>query len=111
MIVTIKNVKDRLSMEQYWANIMATFADTGVKPLSVYMPFKIVEGEGPIDGIVLAEFPDMETANRWYESPAYQAIRHHRLDGADTGIVFLDSGGSESLDDWMPHTKGRMRAS
>ena len=64
MIVTIKNVKDRHLMEQYWANVTPTFADTGVKSLSVYTPFKIVEGEGPIDGMILAEFPDMETANR-----------------------------------------------
>jgi uncharacterized protein (DUF1330 family) len=111
MIVTIKNVKDRPSMEQYWENVVTTFADTGVKSLSVYTPLKIVEGEGPIDGMVLAEFPDMETANRWYESPAYKAIKHYRLDGADSGIIFLDSGGSESPDDWMPHTKNRVKAS
>lgn len=111
LIVTIKNVKDRHLMEQYWANVIPTFADTGVKSLSVYTPFKIVEGEGPIDGMVLAEFPDMETANRWYESPAYQAIKHYRQDGAESGIIFLDSGGSESPDDWMPYTKGRVKAS
>ena len=61
--------------------------------------------------MILAEFPDMETANRWYESPAYQAIKHYRQDGAESGIIFLDSGGSESPDDWMPHTKGRVKAS
>jgi uncharacterized protein (DUF1330 family) len=111
MIVTIKTVKDRPSMDQYWAKVVATFADTGVKPLSVYTPLKIVEGEGPIDGMVLVEFPDMETANRWYESPAYQEIKHFRWEGADSGIVFLDSGGSESPDDWMPHTKDHVRGS
>ena len=111
MIVTIKNVKDRHSMEQYWANVTPTFADSGVKPLAVYTPFESVEGKGSIDGMVLAEFPDMETANRWYESPAYQAIRRYRQDGAESEIVFLDSGGSASPDDWMPHTKGRVKSS
>ena len=110
MIVTIKNVKDRQSMEQYWANVAPTFADTGVKPLAVYTPLKIVEGEGTIDGMVLAEFPDIETANRWYESSAYQALKHYRQDGTESGIIFLDGGGSESPDDWMPHTKGRVKA-
>jgi hypothetical protein len=44
MIVTIKNVKDTPSMEQYWENVVTTFADTGVKSLSVYAPLKLVEG-------------------------------------------------------------------
>jgi uncharacterized protein (DUF1330 family) len=108
MIVKIKHVKDRHSMDQYFANALATFADTGVKPLSIYKPFKLVEGEGPIDGMVLLEFPDMGSANRWYESPAYKAIKHYRLDGADSEIIFLDSGMTESPDDWMPHTKDRV---
>ncbi|MBA3915443.1 MAG: DUF1330 domain-containing protein [Acidobacteriales bacterium] len=110
MIVTIKNVKDRHLMEQYWANVTPTFADTGVKALAVYTPFKIVEGEEPIDGMFLAEFPDRETANRWYKSPSYEAIRHYRQDGAESAIIFLDSGISESPDDWMPHTKDRAKA-
>ena len=111
MIVTIKNVKDRHQMEQYWANVNPTLADTGVKPLAIYTPFKIVEGEGPIDGMFLAEFPDIDAANRWYESPAYQAIGHFRQDGSESEIIFLDGGGSQSPDDWMPHTKGRVKAS
>lgn len=110
MIVTIKNVKDRRSMEQYFATVVPTLADSGIKPLSIYRPFRIVEGEGPIDGIVLIEFPDMETANRWYDSPAYKAIKHYRLDGADAKILFVDGGMSESTDDWMPHTKDRVKA-
>jgi len=31
---------------------------------------------------VIAEFPSFEAAKAWYESPTYQAIRHHRLKGA-----------------------------
>jgi uncharacterized protein (DUF1330 family) len=110
MIVTIKRVKDRPSMDNYFKEISETFAETGVKPLSVYMPLTIVEGD-PVDGIVLAEFPDMEAANGWYNSPATKAIAHFRWDGADSSIVFLDGGGSESPNDWMPHTIGRTSAS
>ena len=39
--------------------------------------------EGAVPGrVVIAEFPSFEAAKAWYESPAYQAIRHHRLKGA-----------------------------
>jgi uncharacterized protein (DUF1330 family) len=31
---------------------------------------------------VIAEFPSFEAAKAWYERPAYQAIWHHRLEGA-----------------------------
>ena len=31
---------------------------------------------------MIAEFPSFEAAKAWHESPAYQAIRHHRLKGA-----------------------------
>ena len=31
-----------------------------------------VEGERP-DGVVIVEFPDVQAANDWYQSPEYQA--------------------------------------
>ena len=103
-------MEDRASMERYFETVAPTFAGTGMKPLSIYQDLRHVEGAGPVDGIVLLEFPDMETANRWYESPAYQAIRHHRTEGADSEIFFFDGGVITNLDEAMPHTKGRIKA-
>ena len=39
--------------------------------------------EGPVpEGVAIAEFPSMEEAKQWYESPAYQAAAKHRFKGA-----------------------------
>jgi uncharacterized protein (DUF1330 family) len=39
--------------------------------------------EGPAtEGTVIAEFPSIEAAKRWYDSPAYKKVRIHRQKGA-----------------------------
>lgn len=40
-------------------------------------------GRGPdVEGVVIAEFPSVEAARQWYDSPAYQAAANHRRRGA-----------------------------
>ncbi len=39
--------------------------------------------EGPDhEGVVIVEFPTMEAAKEWYESPAYREAREYRFRGA-----------------------------
>jgi uncharacterized protein (DUF1330 family) len=58
-------------------------------PLAVYGRMEVLEGEAP-DGIVLLQFPDMEAAKAWYDSPAYQAAAEHRKQGANYRAVFFE---------------------
>jgi hypothetical protein len=46
-----------------------------------YTPFEQLEGDA-VDGAAVIEFPSMELAKDWYNSPAYRAIMHHRQQGA-----------------------------
>ena len=69
LFATVKGVKDRRGMEEYWSRAGVSFEGSGAKHLAVYTPFKLLEGNGPVEGIVAIEFPDMEAARRWYESP------------------------------------------
>jgi hypothetical protein len=40
------------------------------------------------EGVAIAEFPSLEEAKDWYESPAYQAAAQHRLrDAIYRGII------------------------
>jgi uncharacterized protein (DUF1330 family) len=60
-----------------------------LKALAFYGPHQVAEGD-PAEGVVLLEFPDMAAARAWYDSPAYQAAKAHRVKGADYRVVFVE---------------------
>ncbi len=49
--------------------------------LVAYGKHKVLEGD-PIEGIVIAKFPNVKAAKDWYYSEAYQRVAKHRKDGA-----------------------------
>jgi uncharacterized protein (DUF1330 family) len=48
--------------------------------------FEVLEGDGA-EGLVMLQFEDMAQAKAWYESPAYQDAKQHRLKGADYRVI------------------------
>ncbi|MDP9102679.1 MAG: DUF1330 domain-containing protein, partial [Pseudomonadota bacterium] len=34
--------------------------------------------------------PDMAAARAWYDSPAYQVAKAHRVNGADYRVIFVE---------------------
>jgi uncharacterized protein (DUF1330 family) len=61
----------------------------GLKPLVVYGRQTPLEGAPP-DGVVVLEFPDVDTARAWYMSEGYQAAVKHRLAAADYRGVIVE---------------------
>ena len=47
-----------------------------------------VEGSKP-GNVVLLKFESVEAAQKWYESPEYQAALPHRLDNSTNGIALI----------------------
>ena len=47
---------------------------------------EVLKGDAT-EGVVIAEFPSIEAAKAWYDSPAYKAVREHRFKGA----IYRDS--------------------
>lgn len=41
---------------------------------------QVIEGD-TLQGAVILEFPSVELAKQWYESPEYQTVLQHRLQG------------------------------
>ncbi len=72
---------DAAELAIYWSKVQPTFAGHEVKVLASYGPQEDLEGL-PTEGTVIAEFPSMEAAKAWYESPAYREVREHRFKGA-----------------------------
>jgi uncharacterized protein (DUF1330 family) len=81
LIFTREKTLDRAQLEIYWSQIKATFAGHQVKLLASYGRHEDLEGP-PTEGTVIAEFPSMQAAKAWYDSPAYRRVREHRLRGA-----------------------------
>lgn len=68
-------------LETYWARVKETMNGHSLKVLAAYG--KHVTLEGPdVEGVVIAEFPSLEAARAWYDSPAYQEAAKYRHRGA-----------------------------
>lgn len=61
----------------------------GTRPLVVYGKSEALEGVNP-DGIVLLQFPTVEDARSWYDSPAYQEALAFRKNAADWRVVIVE---------------------
>ncbi len=92
VFATVKSVKDRRGMEEYWSRAGATFEGFGAKHLAAYTRFELLEGKGPVEAMVAIEFPDMDVARRWYGSAAYQAVKKFREGAADIELILVDGG-------------------
>ena len=73
----------------YLENVEATFLPYGGKWLALDAPVDPLEGDWP-GSVVLMEFPDMDTAQKWYNSPEYQKILHLRTGNAISDLILVD---------------------
>jgi uncharacterized protein (DUF1330 family) len=81
MVFIRETTLDQSELEAYWSKIRATLEGHPIKILAAYG--KHVTLEGPeAEGVVVAEFPTLEEARAWYDSPAYQEVAQHRFRGA-----------------------------
>lgn len=78
---TKERTLNQAEMDTYENEIRATFAGHHVKVLASYGRHEVLEGAST-EGVVIAEFPSYEEARAWYDSPAYQKVKEHRLRGA-----------------------------
>ena len=72
---------DQSELKAYWAKIRATMEGHPIKVLAAYGRHVTLEGP-EVEGVVVAEFPSVEEARAWYDSPAYQDAAQHRFRGA-----------------------------
>jgi uncharacterized protein (DUF1330 family) len=92
MAAYILFVRDRITDAEafaaYGPMAGAARGDHPLKPLAFYGELETLEGDRA-DGVVLLEFPTMEAAKAWYDSPAYQAAKAQRLKGADYRVILV----------------------
>jgi uncharacterized protein (DUF1330 family) len=79
-------IRDRLrdpeAMQTYLDQVGATFAGHQAKRIVGHGAFEMLEGAA-MESVVITEFPSIEAARAWYESPAYREVRRLRHLAAD----------------------------
>ena len=83
-------VHDLEMYRQYAAAVMGTIAGSGGRVVSAN-DVEAYEGTPAQPRIVIGEFPTLEAARAWYQSDAYQAVKHLRID-ATTSVLFMVEG-------------------
>jgi uncharacterized protein (DUF1330 family) len=75
-------IRNQSEMDIYRGMTKEIPRDPKLTALVAYGAMQALEGELP-DGVVLLQFPTVEDAKAWYDSPGYQAAIPHRRNGAD----------------------------
>jgi uncharacterized protein (DUF1330 family) len=81
IVLTRTKTLDQKEMDLYFSKVKATFEGHTIEMVVGYGTHENVEGV-PIEGAVIAKFPDMQAAKKWYFGDAYQAVLKHRKKGA-----------------------------
>lgn len=73
-----------------------TLVNHEARVLMDHGPFLILEGQGPVQGVTVYEFPTKDAARNWHDSVADRKVRQHRKKGAKY-LVILTEGGAPEL--------------
>ena len=82
VVFTRERMRDEAKFGTYSSKARPSLGGHAAKPLVVYGKCETLEG-APTEGAVILEFPTLEAAKAWYESPAYAEARAHRFAAAD----------------------------
>lgn len=88
-----QSTSDTGELRTYEDLAIPTLDGQPVTPLTVYGALSVLEGPAP-EGVVVLQFPSVEEARAWYDSPAYQAAAQHRKAGAVYNVFIAEGGGS-----------------
>jgi uncharacterized protein (DUF1330 family) len=84
-------VKDAEAWEQYRKRVGATITQYGGQILFRGQQQRLFSGEMAHEKVVALQFENIVAANRWHDSPEYQALIPVRELGADVTLVLYES--------------------
>jgi uncharacterized protein (DUF1330 family) len=89
-VISEVEVRDRAAMEAYRALAAATIAQYGGRYLARGGAAELGEGGPPPKTIIIVEFPSMERAREWYESPEYAEALKLRQTALERRLMFVE---------------------
>lgn len=90
-IVGTIRVTEPEAWQRYVERVGATFGPHGGHVLMRGAKAAELAGQAHGERIVIAEFPDLESLQRWHASPEYQALIALREAGAEVVLTAYDS--------------------
>lgn len=104
VVAICREIVDQGELNTYWQRVNETLVGHGARVLMDHGRFLILEGQGPVRGVTVYEFPSRDAAKSWHDSAAYREIRQHRKKGAKY-LVILTEGGVPPVEQRMPRTR------
>lgn len=89
-LIALVNVTDPAGFQEYAALAGPIAAKHGCRYLVRGGAKTMLEGELPYDRIVVAEYPDVAAAKRFYHSAEYQDARRKRLAAGTVNMVLIE---------------------
>jgi uncharacterized protein (DUF1330 family) len=104
VVLVCREIVDQKELNTYRQRVNGTLEGHPAQVLIDHGRFLILEGQGPVEGVTVYEFPSRDAARSWYDSTAYREIRQHRKMGAKY-LVVLAEGGVPPVEQRMPRTR------
>lgn len=82
------NITDPQLFQEYGKGVPATIAAYGGRYLVRGGATETKEGGWAPKRVVVLEFPSMDQARKWYDSPEYKPLLAMRLKAADAKMIF-----------------------
>lgn len=90
IIGQLKDITDSEAFSAYQAGAGPALAKYGGKVLVNSTNIDSGDGGWSPLGMVVVEFESVEQANKFYNSPEYQAVIGQRFNSADSAVIFAD---------------------
>ena len=89
-VIVEVNVTDPSLFQEYAKGVLATIAAYGGRYLVRGGAVESKEGGWAPKRVVVLEFPSMDVARKWYDSPEYQPLLALRLKAAAAKLIFVE---------------------
>jgi uncharacterized protein (DUF1330 family) len=89
-VIAEVDITDPAGFEEYRKQVPATVAKYGGRFLVRGGALETVEGDWRPKRLVVAEFPSLEQARRWYDSPEYKDPKALRLRTSKSKILLVE---------------------
>ena len=104
VVFVCREIVDQEELNTYWQRVNGTLEGHKARVLMDRGRFLILEGQGPVQGVTVYEFPSRDAARSWYDSAASREVRQHRKKGAKY-LAILTEGGVPPVEQRMPQTR------